>query len=88
MRPTRTSYRGFLLRVWGTGDHTEIRTSITDIETGETRVFVEVESLCTWLRGFAPGEASGAEPTAPSGPPVGLSCLGSQRRPPHRRGPS
>jgi hypothetical protein len=66
MRPANTSYRSFLLRVWSSDDHTETRTSITDIATGETRVFIDINGLCHWLRELSPGDASRAEPATPS----------------------
>jgi hypothetical protein len=58
MRPKQTSYRGFLLRVWSPGDRAQARTSVTDIQTGETRVFVDVDGLCSWLRGLGPRDVS------------------------------
>jgi len=48
MRPTR--YRAFLLRVWTQEQDHALRSSIQDVETGETRVFVDLGQLSEWLR--------------------------------------
>lgn len=64
MRPKMMSYRGFLLRVWSSGDRPEIRASLTDIQTGETRVFADVVGLCGWLRTLAPEAEARIESTS------------------------
>ncbi len=67
MRPTRTTYRGFLLRMWWQDDGARVRSSIRDIDTGESRVFADLESLCTWLRRVAEADATPAETSSAPG---------------------
>ena len=43
-------HRAFLLRVW-TGEQDEsLRSSVRDVESGETRVFANLDHLNDWLR--------------------------------------
>ena len=72
MKPARTSYRGLLLRMWDQ-DNGSTRASITDIETGETRVFVDVDGLCRWLRGIHRTDAAAAISTSSPETPVDLT---------------
>jgi len=68
MRSSEPSYRGFLLRVWETGDDSETRVSITDVDTRDTRVFADVDGFCRWLRRLAQGAPSRLE-SLPRDPP-------------------
>ena len=49
MTTTAVTYRAFLLRLWTPADSAQARASITDVATGEVRVFPDVARLCDWL---------------------------------------
>ena len=63
---------GWLKRMWDQGNGST-RASITDIETGETRVFVDVDGLCRWLRGIHRTDAVAAKSTSSPETPVDLT---------------
>ena len=41
--------RAFLLRVWRTERDSRLRAAATDVDSGQTRVFVDLEDLTEWL---------------------------------------
>lgn len=49
MKPGTITYRAFLLRVWTPPYGSGLRASIRDVETGETRVLLDLDQLPEWL---------------------------------------
>lgn len=43
-------HRAFLLRVWAREQDETLRSSVRDVESGETRVFANLDQLNDWLR--------------------------------------
>lgn len=43
--------RAFLLRVWLTTSEETLRVSVSDVDTGEHRVFGELQDFAEWIRG-------------------------------------
>jgi hypothetical protein len=50
VRPEADWYRAFLLRVWIHERGKALLSSVQDVETGETRVFADLDQLSEWLR--------------------------------------
>lgn len=52
---TAITYRAFLLRVWTPANGSQVKSSVTDVTTGEVRVFPDLGHLCDWLGATAAG---------------------------------
>jgi hypothetical protein len=50
MTTRATTYRAFLLRVWTPNRSSGARATLTDVTTGEFRVFPDLEDLYGWLQ--------------------------------------
>lgn len=48
--PHQTAYHAYLVRLWQDGPHTPWRASAQCAQTGEKRLFVDLEALFTFLQ--------------------------------------
>lgn len=44
-----STYRAFLIRLWTPGHSSEVKASITDVATGDIRIFSDLADLHAWL---------------------------------------
>ncbi len=61
------TYRAYLLRVWTSAGDGDVRASVRDVETGETRAFADLDRLVEWLDGEVRTPPAPSSPVPPTG---------------------